>query len=119
MPYPPLVLHLEFPELFEGAFLDLRHPLRLSWGEQRRVVDGIEDAAERSNAVVAHLIQGTNLAPADAEDEGPFSIPFQAQDIDRLPSLVMVRILEVVNPPLPVAAGNGSPIRTKRSKSGS
>jgi hypothetical protein len=33
---PPVIRH-EFPDLFEGAFVELRNPILVSWGEVRRI----------------------------------------------------------------------------------
>lgn len=119
MSYPSATLRLEFPNLFEGAFIELRHPARLSWGEQQDIIRGMDESTpdERTYAVLAHLITATNLPPVDSEDDTPLSIPVSPADFMRLPAVVVGEMLEAVNRPNRSTPSTTKPTRTTRSSS--
>jgi hypothetical protein len=100
MPYtaPPIVRH-EFPELFKGAFVEIRNPILISWGEVRSIRESVPQEAteeEKGRYFVGQLIREWNIAAVDDPEGKPLPAPASAADMDRLPASVYVWLVSQV-----------------------
>lgn len=110
---------IEFPELFDGAFVKVVTPTLLPWGTQKRLqavrqrlskvlegvadgsitdedvtVDQLEELQDQMASVVAGLIVEWNIPPIGGEE--PLALPVTVEQLDRVPGTVVERISEWV-----------------------
>jgi hypothetical protein len=98
----PAVIRHEFPDLFEGAFVELRNPILISWAEVRKIRETVPEGAseeEKGRYFVGQLIREWNLRPVDDPDAEPLPVPVSAADMDRLPASVYVWLVSQVDSP--------------------
>jgi hypothetical protein len=93
----PATFREEFPQLFEGAFVEFRNLALMSWGEVRKMNGEMNGADEdaRLQGVMARLVIEWNIPPLDAPKAPPLAVPVSAEDLDRVPSVVVARMMEL------------------------
>jgi len=101
MGYRDFTFREEFPDLFDGAFVEIRNPALMSMGEVRTIQAELGDEAsdeDRGRLVLARLILAWNLPPVDDPDAGPLPVPPSPQDLERIPSPVYLWLLGKASP---------------------
>ena len=118
MGYKNALIRQEFPDLFDGAFVEIRNPATLSWGEARRIrddapVEASED--EKTRHFVGAFVKAWNLPPVDDPDADPLPVPPSAADMDRIPAIVYAWIVDraSVSPNGQAPSGNRSERRSR------
>jgi hypothetical protein len=112
---------IEFPELYEGAFVELLSPELMPWGAKKRLAKlaslitsngaeadvrvqveekfaeggaGFDALTDQAGEIVASLVIDLDIRPVGSENS--LTMPVSAADLDRVPGLVIERILEAV-----------------------
>jgi len=123
---------IEFPELFEGAYVNVVSATLMPWRTKKRLArlaERIEELARRekageelsdeenelvmreATAIAADLICGTNIPPIGSDE--PVRVPVREEELDRVPGIVTERILEAVQ----IAGAEARPTETTPSSS--
>jgi hypothetical protein len=112
MAYTDTTIRLKFPQLFKGAFAEIRNPLLMPWGEKRKLAESATDdgnpsaAMAKASDLAASFITAWNIPPLDnGEVKQP---PLSAEDLENVPSVVVEAVMEKFNSATAVDPPNGS-----------
>lgn len=88
-------MRIDFPELGDGQFVEIRDPKKLKWKEQKRISqalkdDSIDSQLDAAEKIALAVIKGGYLLD---EDNRPISFPLNEQNILELPGVVIETVV--------------------------
>jgi hypothetical protein len=89
------MIRIDFPELGEGQFVEIKDPKFLPWGLQKEITGIIMDKKEASaqldiaEKVTVALVKSGNILN---EDGVPFTFPLTASMIPNVPAIVIEKV---------------------------
>jgi hypothetical protein len=87
-------MRIEFPELGDGYFVEIKDPNKLKWKEQKSLTQSFKEESLEASMEVAEKISIILIKSGHVcdEDNKPFTFPVTAESVGELPSQVIEEV---------------------------